>query len=108
MDWQILALTLTKCVIDNAADFTALLYDKSGKYKTEVAGIEALNQIRFEIATKRETSLSMLPTSAPTFLQYVKRAAWQSRIWMHSHIAEPNFQDSPSGNGWKMTDDRHL
>ena len=44
----------------------------------------------------------------PSFLQHVKRAAWQSQVWMHSHIAEPNFQDSPAGNGWKITDDGHL
>lgn len=73
----------------------ASLYDpkhKAGKYHS------SLNDLRFRLATTKETTLSKLPPSEASFEQHLRRASWQAKMWTHAHQPEPNIP-SPVGHG---------
>ena len=44
--------------------------------------------------------LAKLPPCEESLKQHVRRAAWQTRIWISSHIAKPDL-GSPLEYGWK-------
>ena len=70
--------------ISAARKLTLSLYDpkeKSANSSTD------LNQLRVKLASRRNASLIKLPPCEASFLQHVKRASWQTKIWMASHIA---------------------
>ncbi|MEW8119932.1 MAG: hypothetical protein AB2792_22450, partial [Candidatus Thiodiazotropha sp.] len=79
----------------------ASLYDpkhKAGKYHS------SLNDLRFRLATTKETTLSKLPPSEASFEQHLRRASWQAKMWTHAHQSVPNIP-SPVGHGWKVEHD---
>ena len=82
--------------------FIAVLYDPK---KVHVDSHQDLNALRVKFSTSREKSLLKLPPSEPAFIQHVKRAAWQARVWMNSHLAQPDV-GSPLDNGWQLQDEK--
>jgi hypothetical protein len=89
--------------IEAARKLTASLYDPKGRYTSYHS---SLNALRTKIATSKEVVLSQLPPSEASFKQHVKRAAWQTGIWLSSHIAKPDF-GSAEGHGWHK-DENHI
>jgi hypothetical protein len=62
-----------------------------------------LNTMRAEMA-KGNTSVARLPPSETSFYHHVKRAAWQTRVWMTSGEAEAEI-GSCIGEGWRWEDE---
>lgn len=70
-------------------------------YKGKADSIDAL---RYQQAKKRDISLAKLPPCEAVLKQHVKRAMWQTRVWMSSHIAMPSL-GSPVDFGWTRAGD---
>ena len=83
--------------IVGACKFIASLYDPKGKEKEAHSN---MNVLHAKLAAKRECVLAKLPPCEKSLKQHVKRAAWQTRIWISSHIAKPDL-GSPLEYGWK-------
>ena len=83
--------------IVGACKFIASLYDPKGKEKEAHSN---MNVLRAKLAAKRECVLAKLPPCEESLKQHVRRAAWQTRIWISSHIAKPDL-GSPLEYGWK-------
>ncbi len=62
--------------------------------------ITSITHLRTEMAKTKQVSLTKLPPSLPSFHQHVKRASWQTQVWMHSHEPQPDIP-SPVGHGWQ-------
>ena len=73
-----------------ALKLTSALYDPKAKRKD---AIQNLNNLRVKLASKKNASLIKLPPCEASFTQHVRRASWQTKIWMTSHIA---MQDTRS------------
>ena len=73
-----------------AQKLTSALYDPKAK-RTDA--IQNLNNLRVKLASKKNASLIKLPPCEASFTQHVRRASWQTKIWMTSHIA---MQDAGS------------
>ena len=73
------------------------MYDPKGKEKEAHSN---MNVLRAKLAAKRECVLAKLPPCEESLKQHVRRAAWQTRIWISSHIAKPDL-GSPLEYGWK-------
>ena len=73
-----------------ARKLTSALYDPKAK-RTDA--IQNLNNLRVKLASKKNASLIKLPPCEASFTQHVRRASWQTKIWMTSHIA---MQDTGS------------
>ena len=58
-----------------------------------------LNKSRTRNAKQKALSLFKIPPCEASFLQHVKRAAWQARVWKASHVG---FSDlgTPLDFGW--------
>ena len=65
--------------IVGARKFIASLYDLKGKEKEAHSN---MNVLRAKLAAKRECVLAKLPPCKESLKQHVKRAAWQTRIWI--------------------------
>ena len=72
--------------IVGACKFIASLYDPKGKEKEAQSNMNVLR--------------AKLPPCEESLKQHVRRAAWQTRIWISSHIAKPDL-GSPLEYGWK-------
>ena len=60
-----------------------------------------LNSLRVRLAKGRVTFVATLPSSEAAFLYHVKRAAWQTRVWMSAGESGLRANlDLPVGNGW--------
>lgn len=82
--------------VNAARQYVAALYDPKELHKDAHGD---LNAIRVQFADT-VVPLHKLPPSEPSFLQHVKWAFFQTRIWMLSHIAMPDMP-SPDGHGWQ-------
>ena len=74
--------------IAGARKFIASLYDPKGKEKEAHSN---MNVLRAKLAAKRECVLAKLPPCEESLKQHVRRAAWQTRIWISSHMAKPDL-----------------
>ena len=72
----------------SARRLTALLYDQSSKYPEFH---DDLNRLRFKIGVNKDVSLCPLPPCEASFRQHALRAAFQTKIWLNSHIPEPDL-----------------
>ena len=90
--------TRVEAAVEVSRQFVAKLYDPKGKEKRNH---QNLNKLRTKYAGSKTTSLAKLPPSEPAFTEHVKRVMWQTRIWVHSHIAKPQLGD-PEDFGWQM------
>ena len=67
-----------------ARKFIACLYDPKGK---EISAHISMDILRAKFAAKRDSSLAKLPAaSEDSMKQHMRRASWQVRIWISSHI----------------------
>ena len=73
------------------------LYDPKGREKQHHW---SLNSLRVRLAKIKSVSLAKLPPSESSFKEHVKRASWQTKIWMNSHQPRHSF-GSPVGSGWE-------
>ena len=73
--------------IVGARKFIASLYDPKGKEKVAHSN---MNVLHAKLAAKRECVLAKMPPCEKSLKQHVRRAAWQTRIWISSHIAKPD------------------
>ena len=44
-----------------------------------------------KLAFRKNASLNTLPPSEASFLQHLKRASWQTNIWLSSHAAQQDI-----------------
>ena len=58
-----------------------------------------LYKSRTRIAKQKDLSLFKIPPCEASFLQNVKRAAWQARVWKGSHVGFPDL-GPPLDFGW--------
>jgi hypothetical protein len=80
-----------------ARQLVSALYDPKGK-KSKVHS--SLNSMRVQMASKKDVALAQLPPAEASFQQHVLRASWQTKVWLASHVANPEL-GTPDGNGWK-------
>ena len=73
-----------------ARKLNSALYDPKAKRKD---AIQNLNNLRVKLASKKNASLIKLPPCEANFTQHARRASWQTKSWMTSHIA---MQDTAS------------
>ena len=73
------------------------MHDPKGK---ENEAHSNMNVLRAKLAAKRECVLAKLPPCEESLKQHVRRAAWQTWIWISYHIAKPDL-GSPLEYGWK-------
>ena len=67
-----------------ARKFIACLYDPKGK---EISAHISMDILRAKFAAKRrDSSLAKLPPCEDSIRQHMRRASWQVRIWISSHI----------------------
>ncbi len=60
-----------------------------------------LDDLRVKLAVKKGSSLAKLPPCERSFVQHVKRAQWQTKLWTHSHVRNPDL-GSPLNHGWEL------
>lgn len=94
-DLDLLPTANTDDVLKASRQIVASLYDPKGKYKESHRN---LDDLRVQLVGK-DYPLHRIPPSEPSFLQHVKRACYQTRIWISAHEAQPDIP-SPEGNGW--------
>ena len=70
-----------------ALEFVTLLYDPSNKERKYHF---CLNKL----ALRKRNTIGKLPPCEDAFKQHVKRAMWQTKIWMSSHIECPDIGSS--------------
>lgn len=58
------------------------------------------DHLRLKLSMQKNASLSRLPPCEQSFLQHMKRAWWQTKIWTQAHIANPDI-GTPLDHGWK-------
>ena len=58
-----------------------------------------LKKLRTRIAKHKDLSLIKIPPCEASFLQHVKRAAWQARVWKAAHVGFPDLE-TPLDFGW--------
>ena len=73
------------------------LYDPQRKFQKPP--LQNLNDLRVRLARRNNQSLARLPPCEDSFLQHVKRASWQAKVWMHADLRSPMV--SPVGHGWQ-------
>ena len=78
-----------------ARKFVAQLYDAKNKHSCVYS---SFNMLRAKMSEMSD--LARLPPSEPAFLQHVKRAMWQTLIWVNSHDPTPDL-GHPEQHGWK-------
>ena len=88
-----------EAAITASRKLVAAIYDPTDRYKKHH---QDLSKLHFELVGK-DTPLHKLPPSEYSFEQHVKRASYQTKIWLCSHQAKPNIA-SPEGNGWHKVD----
>jgi hypothetical protein len=71
-----------------ARKFVVSWYDASNKFKNYH---NDLNVMRYNISKAKPTALSHLPPCEATFVQHVRRAAWQTRTWTSAHLQLPQL-----------------
>lgn len=71
-----------------ARKFVVSLYDASNKYSKYHRD---LNVMRYNISKSKPTALSHLPPCEATFIQHVRRAAWQTSTWTSAHLTIPQL-----------------
>ena len=69
--------------LEQARKLVSSLYDQPG---TEYNYHHDLNNVRTRIAKQKDLSLSKIPPCEASFLQHVKRVAWQARVWKAAHV----------------------
>ena len=79
-----------------ARKLVSLMYDPQDKHRL---AHNNLNQLREKIASVKNVLVHKLPPSEPAFLEHVKRAAFQCRIWMLAGEPKPDIH-YPDANGW--------
>ena len=80
-----------------ARGFVVLLYDPSNK---ECKYYFCLNKLRSKLALRKCNTIGKLPPCEDALKQHVKRALWQTKVWMSSHIGCPDI-GSPFNFGLK-------
>ena len=70
------------------------MYDQQGK---EYNYHHYLNKFRTRIAKQKDISLSKIPHCEASFLNHVKLAAWQDRVWKAAPVG---FPDLVTRFGW--------
>ena len=85
-----------------ARKFIACLYDPKGK---EISAHISMDILRAKFAAKRDSSLAKLPPCEDSIKQHIRRASWQVRIWISSHIPKPDL-GSPLHHGWRKEENR--
>ena len=90
--------------IDSARRFVSLLYDTKSKLKETH---KDLNLMRTKLASKKDVSLAKLPPCEDSFAEHVKRASWQTRLWVNSHLSSPELGD-PTSWGWQRQNEELL
>ena len=78
----------------------ALLNDPSNKERKYHF---CLDKLRIKFTLRKCSTMGKLPPCEDAFKQHVKRAMWQTKIWMSSHIGCPDT-GSPFDFGWKEED----
>ena len=81
------------------------LYDPKCKHR--VPPLLNLNDLRVRLAKRNEQSLSRLPPCEDSLRQHVRRASWQTKIWMRAdqtHCSPSTL--SPIGHGWRVEEGR--
>ena len=74
--------------LQQARKLVSTLYDQQGKeYKYH----HDLNKFRTRIAKQKDIYLSKIPPCEASFLQHVKRAAWQDRVLKAAHVGFPDL-----------------
>ena len=81
-----------------ARKFIVTLYDPKGRYKMHH---NDLTSLRCAMASK-VNNVADLPPPESAFLQHVKRASYQTKIWITSHL--PSAPPTPIGHGWMKFD----
>ena len=99
-DLSMLAGNDEQAAINAARKFVAMLYDQSQNDQNATAN---LNLLRVKLA-KKDKPLAKLPPCEASFEEHVKRASWQTKIWMSSHMAQQDV-GSPDQHGWKKQDE---
>lgn len=82
---------------DIAEQFVIYLYQRDKK------SYKSLGELRYTLATTKDTVMSKLPPSQPAFHQHFLRASWQTKVWMAANQASPNIP-SPVKHGWELQD----
>ena len=78
----------------------SLIYDPQTKHGESHTN---LNSLREKLAATKNVPVQKLPPSEPAFVEHVKRAGHQCRIWMRAGETKPDIP-SPEGNGWYRKD----
>ena len=63
-----------------------------------------VNDLRVLLANKDERSIACLPPCKDSLDEHIKRAYWQTRIWLHSDIASADL-GNPAEYGWEKSED---
>ena len=80
-----------------AREFVVLLYDPSDKERKYNF---CLYKLSSKLTLRKCNTAGKFPPCEDAFKQHVKRAMWQTKIWMSSHIGCPDI-GSPFDFGWK-------
>ena len=86
-----------EAALSAARAFTAMLYDPKD---TEKNAHSNLNRLRLKLVNKKDRSLAKLPPCEASFEEHARRAQWQSKVWMSSHVVKPNI-GSPLEHVWE-------
>ena len=78
----------TAAAVTAARSLTLTLYDPKRRSSNDA---KDLNQLRVKLASRKNASLIKLPPREASFLQHVKRASWQTKIWLSSHTAQQDI-----------------
>ena len=76
---------------------TAMSYDPRD---TEKNAHSSLNGLQLKLVNKKDRSLAKLPPCEASFEEHARRAQWQTKVWMSSHVTKPNI-GSPLEHGWE-------
>ena len=82
--------------LQQARKLVYTLYDQQGKVYNYH---HDLNKCMTRIAKQKDISLSKIPPCEASFLQHVKLAAWQDRVWKAAHVGFPDLA-TPFDFGW--------
>lgn len=90
--------------LQSARELVATLYDPKRKHATSHTN---LNKLRVELTSTKDVALAQLPPCEASFEQHVKRASWQTQVWLASDVGLP--EPTPAeGNGWQRDTDGWL
>ena len=71
---------------------TEMLYDPRG---TEKNAHSNLNRLRLKLVNKKDRLLAKLPSCEASFEELARRAQWQTKVWVSSHVTKPSLSIFP-------------